>query len=137
MWSTLKNFQEQLNYDVTKISNLYYPSAYITQKILTPYGLASQTNFYVPPSVNIIYELSRGEVCVGNFTPPANGASKGNYFLQKSLKKLAVFEAKTGFQKSSGSQTSKLFMHKTIYGGMQIFSFIQFCYLPSRFAHRG
>ena len=29
------------------------------------------------------YELSRGEICVANFIPPANGASQGNYFQAK------------------------------------------------------
>ena len=36
-------------------------------------------------------ELSRGEICLTNFIPPANGASQGNYFLPKSHKS-AVFE---------------------------------------------
>ena len=40
-------------------------------------------------------KLSRGEICVGNFIPPANGASLGNYF-QAKIKKMAVIEAKTG-----------------------------------------
>ena len=39
------------------------------------------------------YELSRGEICVANFIPPANGTSQGNYFLPKSHK-LAVLEEK-------------------------------------------
>ena len=41
------------------------------------------------------YQLSRGEIFVANFIPPANGASQGNYFLAK-IPKMAVFEAKTG-----------------------------------------
>ena len=40
-------------------------------------------------------KLSRGEICVANFIPPANGASRGNYF-QAKIPKMAVFEAKTG-----------------------------------------
>ena len=28
-------------------------------------------------------QLSRGEICVANFIPPANGASQGNYFPPK------------------------------------------------------
>ena len=39
--------------------------------------------------------ISGGEICVANFTPPANGASQGYYFLAK-IPKMAVFEAKTG-----------------------------------------
>ena len=35
---------------------------------------------------------------MANFIPPANGVSKGNYFLPKSHK-LTVFEEKTGYQK--------------------------------------
>ena len=42
-------------------------------------------------------QLSRGEICVANFIPPANGASQGNYFLAK-IPKMDVFEAKTGKQ---------------------------------------
>ena len=30
-----------------------------------------------------ILRLSKGEVCVANFIPPANGASQGIYFLPK------------------------------------------------------
>ena len=43
-------------------------------------------------------ELSRGEICEANFIPLANGASQGNYF-QAKIQKMAVFEAKTGYQK--------------------------------------
>ena len=39
--------------------------------------------------------LSRGEICVANFIPPANVASQGKYFLAK-IPKMAVFEAKMG-----------------------------------------
>ena len=28
---------------------------------------------------NLIFEFSRGEICVGNFIPPENGASLGSY----------------------------------------------------------
>ena len=34
-----------------------------------------------PISTNL--KLSRGEICVANFIPPANGVSQGNYFLPK------------------------------------------------------
>ena len=40
-------------------------------------------------------QFSRGEICVANFIPPANGASQGNYF-QAKIPKMAVFEAKMG-----------------------------------------
>ena len=30
-------------------------------------------------------KLSRGEICVANFIPPANGASLGSYFFVKNL----------------------------------------------------
>ena len=29
------------------------------------------------------HQLSRGEICVANFIPPANGARQGNYLLAK------------------------------------------------------
>ena len=45
-----------------------------------------------------INKLSRGEICVANFIPPANGSSPGNYFLA-TIPKMAVFEAKMGLQK--------------------------------------
>ena len=35
-------------------------------------------------------KLSRGEICVANFIPPANGASQGNYF-QAKIQKMAKF----------------------------------------------
>ena len=41
------------------------------------------------------FKLSRGEICVANLIPPANGASQGNYFLAE-IPKMDVFEAKTG-----------------------------------------
>ena len=31
-------------------------------------------------------KLSRGEICVANFIPPANGTTQGKYFLPKMLK---------------------------------------------------
>ena len=40
-------------------------------------------------------QLSRGEICVANFIPPANGESQGNYF-QAKIPKIAVFDAKKG-----------------------------------------
>ena len=49
-------------------------------------------------SFSQIYKLSRGEICVANFIPPANGASQGNYF-QAKIQKTAVFETKRGLQK--------------------------------------
>ena len=32
---------------------------------------------------NKILKLNRGEICVANFIPPANGASQGSYLVQK------------------------------------------------------
>ena len=49
-------------------------------------------------------KLSRGEICVANFIPPANGA---NYFLPKSHK-LAVIKEKQAYKNSSGSKICKL-----------------------------
>ena len=46
--------------------------------------------------MEIFNKLSRGEICVANFIPPANGASQGNIF-QANIPKMAVFEAKTGY----------------------------------------
>ena len=44
-------------------------------------------------------KLSRGEICVANFIPPANGASQGNYFLPKNvIPKITVFDAIMGLQ---------------------------------------
>ena len=34
---------------------------------------------------HFIYKLSRGEICMANFIPPANGASQGNYFEAKTF----------------------------------------------------
>ena len=34
------------------------------------------------------YKLSRGEICVANFIPSANGVSQGNYFMAK-IRKMA------------------------------------------------
>ena len=33
----------------------------------------------------LTYKLSRGEICVANLIPPANGASLGSYFCVKNL----------------------------------------------------
>ena len=38
--------------------------------------------------LNSRISLSRGEICVANFIPPANGASQGNYF-QAKIQKMA------------------------------------------------
>ena len=38
--------------------------------------------FYIKQRIDNIL-LSRGEICVANFIPPANDASQGNYFLAK------------------------------------------------------
>ena len=46
-------------------------------------------------------KLSKGEIFVANFIPPANGASQANYFLPKSHK-LAVFKEKQAYKNSSG-----------------------------------
>ena len=35
-------------------------------------------------------KLSRGEICVANFMPPANDVSQGNYF-QAKIPKMALF----------------------------------------------
>ena len=52
-----------------------------------------------------LYYLSRGEICVANFIPPANGARQGNYCRPKS-QIIGVTDR----------QTDKLF--DTIYRGM-------------------
>ena len=39
-------------------------------------------------------QLSRGEICVANLIPPANGASQGNYFLPKSRMSLLAWHSK-------------------------------------------
>ena len=44
-------------------------------------------------------KLSRGEICVANFIPPANGASLGIHFKAKNLKFKAERFLKTGWQK--------------------------------------
>ena len=57
-----------------------------------------------------IYKLSRGEFCVANFIPPANGAGQGNYFLPKNHK-LAVLEEKKGFQKQRWQPKLQTFLN--------------------------
>ena len=54
----------------------------------------------------LLVQLSRGEICVANFIPPANGASQANYFLPKSHK-LAAFKEKQAYKNSSVSQACK------------------------------
>ena len=61
------------------------------KRLLYQYAMLPQMLKY---NKNII-QLKRGEICVANFIPPANGASQGNYFLAK-IQKMAVFDAKTG-----------------------------------------
>ena len=36
-----------------------------------------------PSNLAHLIKFSRGEICVGNFIPPVNGASQGNYVLPK------------------------------------------------------
>ena len=41
-------------------------------------------NIYNIPC-KLYLQLSRGEICVANFIPPADGARQGNYFLAKNV----------------------------------------------------
>ena len=53
-------------------------------------------------------KFSRGEICVANFIPPANGASQGNYFLPQSYK-LAVFEEKIVLKTALAAKVANFF----------------------------
>ena len=56
----------------------------------------------------MIYKLSRGEISVANFIPPANGASQGDYFLTKN-KKLAALKQKNSLTKTALAANSAIF----------------------------
>ena len=81
---------------------IWIPNYHGTSHLVFWFPLLSFCLFPVASLFNalrkVFLQFSRGEICVSNFIPPANGASQGNYF-QANIPKMAVFEAKTGKQK--------------------------------------
>ena len=100
-----------------------------------------QENYWIQFLQNSVYKLSRGEICVANFIPPANIASQGNYFLVKS-QKLALFEPKRVLQKQLWQPILQTFFSNSFWFWFDlllmfslIWSYFWICVLNKRLSH--
>ena len=71
---TVSKQKTQLSLEKTFSSNISFPLNSDRYFLCQAHIHTSQ------PNISKYIQLSRGEICVANFIPPANGVSQGNYF---------------------------------------------------------